>query len=82
MMSPVEQTDLISLHYGLVFIKLVGGARMSYSCLTHSTGDAMRSQNVKQTRGRAQAADIKIKKQEHLQIPEVYISSAFIWYCK
>lgn len=62
MMSPVEQTDLILLHYGLVFSKLVGGARMSYSWLTHSSGDTLRGENVKQTTSRVQAAESKLKK--------------------
>lgn len=81
-MSPVEQTELISLHYGLVFTKLVGGARMSYSCLTHSAGDTLRSENVKQTRSRVQAADVKIKKQEFLQFWRSIFFSTFIRYCK
>lgn len=82
MMSPVEQTELISLHYGLVFTKLVGGARMSYSCLTHSAGDTLRSENVKQTRSCVQAADVKIKKQEFLQFWKPIFFSTFICYCK
>lgn len=82
MMSPGEQTELISLHYGLVFIKLVGGARMSYSCLTHSAGDTLRSENVKQTRSRVQAADVKIKKQGFLQFWRSIFFSTFIRYCK
>lgn len=82
MMSPVEQTDLILLHYGLVFSKLVGGARMSYSWLTHSSGDTLRGENVKQTTSRVQAAESKLKKQEYLQTLQVCISSAFICYCK
>lgn len=41
---------------------------MSYSCLTRSAGDSFSGENFKQTRSRAQAADVKIKKQEFLPI--------------